>query len=226
MILIVAIIAMLALLVLPGLWTRWVLKRHSGGRADYRGSGAEFARHLLAELDMDEVKVEPTEDGDHYDPEARTVRLSKSNWSGRSLTAVTVAAHEVGHAIQHKQGVGGLQRRTRVIGFTQRAQKIGSMLMIGIPILILLTRAPHAGLLMMVGGLLMFGSATLAHLLTLPVEWDASFRRAMPLLESGYLPRSDLPAARHILLACAFTYVAASLLSIVNIWRWLALLRR
>lgn len=221
-----AIILLLALILLPGLWTRWVLRRHAGHREDYRGSGAEFARHLLDELALHEVKVEQTDRGDHYDPTSKTVRLAPDHWNGRSLTAVTVAAHEVGHAIQDHQGLGGIHLRSRLVGYTQHAERVGSLLMLGIPVLLLLTRTPASGALLFVGGALAFGSAALVHLVTLPVEWDASFRRAMPMLESGYLDQTDLRAARHILLACAFTYVAASLLSILNIWRWLALLRR
>ncbi len=222
----IALVLLLALFLLPGLWTRWVLRRHAGHREDYRGSGADFARHLLGELAMDHVQVEQTDGGDHYDPSSKTVRLSKDNYAGRSLTAVTVAAHEVGHAIQDHKGLGGIHLRTRLVGYTHKAERIGSMLMLGIPVLLLLTRAPASGALLFLGGVLAFGSAALVHLVTLPVEWDASFRRAMPMLQSGYLTGPDLSAARHILLACAFTYVAASLLGILNIWRWLALLRR
>lgn len=223
---IVLIIVVLAICLLPGLWTRWVLKRHAGHRDDFRGSGAEFARHLLDEEGLGEVKLEQTESGDHYDPSSKTVRLSPEYFEGRSLTAVTVAAHEVGHAIQDHQGVGGLHLRSQLVGFTQVAERAGSVLMLGIPVLVILTRMPTPGLLLFLGGALAFGSAALVHLFTLPVEWDASFRRAMPILESGYLGGADLSAARHILLACAFTYVAASLMSILNVWRWLALLRR
>lgn len=220
------IIIVLAVCLLPGLWTRWVLKRHAGHREDFRGSGAEFARQLLDEQGLSEVAVEQTETGDHYDPNSKTVRLSADNWSGQSLTAVTVAAHEVGHAIQDHHGLGGLHLRSRMVGFTQIAEKLGSVLMLGIPVLVLLTRMHVPGLLLFAGGVLAFGSAALVHLVTLPVEWDASFSRAMPILQSGYLSGADLGAARHILLACAFTYVAASLMSVFNIWRWIALLRR
>ena len=71
-----------------------------------------------------------------------------------------------------------------------------------------------------------FLSAALVHFVTLPVEFDASFRRALPLLQAGVLDKRDLPAARRILTACALTYVAASLSAMLNLWRWLAILRR
>jgi len=220
------ILIVLAVFLLPGLWTKWVLKRHAGHRDDFRGSGEAFARQLLEEQGMATVGVEQTEQGDHYDPSSKTVRLSASNFSGHSLTAITVAAHEVGHAIQDHHNLGGLHLRSRMVHFTQTAERIGSGLMLAIPVLVLLTRMHVPGLLLFAGGVLAFGSAALVHLVTLPVEWDASFRRAMPILQAGYLSGPDLAAARHILLACAFTYVAASLMSVFNIWRWIALLRR
>lgn len=220
------ILLLLALILLPGLWVRRVMRKHSAHRADFRGDGAAFARHLLAEQGLHVVGVEVTDRGDHYDPTDRMVRLSPENYAGRSLTAVTVAAHEVGHAIQHHYGLGGLSTRTALVGWAIRAERLGGLLMIGVPLLLILTRTPMSGALMLLGGLLAFGAAALVHLLTLPVEWDASFRRAMPLLETGYLDENDLAAARQILLAAALTYVGASLLAILNVWRWLAVLRR
>lgn len=93
---IVLIVLALAIFVLPNLWAKWVLKRHTRGRDDYPGTGAELAEHLLRRLGVDGVKVERSEFGDHYDPESRCVRLTPDHYDGRSLTAVTVAAHEVG----------------------------------------------------------------------------------------------------------------------------------
>ena len=84
----------------PQLWTRRVFAQYRVPRPDYPGTGGELARHLLDRLDMKHIKVETTEKGDHYDPETKAVRLTPDNFSGKSLTAVTVAAHEVGHAIQ------------------------------------------------------------------------------------------------------------------------------
>jgi Zn-dependent membrane protease YugP len=220
------ILLLLALVLLPGLWVRRVMRRHAGHRPDFRGDGAAFARHLLDEHGMPEVGVELTERGDHYDPTARMVRLSPENHAGRSLTAITVAAHEVGHAIQHHQGVGGLSTRTQLVGWAIRAERLGGGLMLAIPLLLILTRMPASGGLLFLGGALAFGSAALVHLVTLPVEWDASFRRALPILANGYLDAEDLAAARQILLAAALTYVGASLLSILNVWRWIAVLRR
>jgi Zn-dependent membrane protease YugP len=88
----------------PQLWVQVVLRRHSEPRADFPGTGGEFARHLLTQLGLESVNVEPTDAGDHYDPASRTVRLTADRLYGKSLTAVVVAAHEDGHALQHRLG--------------------------------------------------------------------------------------------------------------------------
>lgn len=211
----------------PQLWTRRVFAQYSGPRPDYPGTGGELARHLLDQLDMKQIKVETTEKGDHYDPDTKTVRLSHDHFGGKSLTAVTVAAHEVGHAMQDHMGYQPLGERARLVRFARGAEKLGAVVMMGIPIATALARTPTAGVLVLVAGMATMGIATLVHLITLPVEWDASFRRALPVLQQGnYLPPADMQGARRILIAAALTYVAASLASLLNLWRWIAFLRR
>lgn len=211
----------------PQLWTRRVFARYSEPRPDYPGTGGDLARHLLSQLDMEHIKVETTEKGDHYDPETKTIRLMPDHFSGKSLTAITIAAHEVGHAIQDRIDFRPLAERTRLVRFAQGAEKVGAMVMMGIPIATALTRTPSAGILVMVAGMATMGIATLVHLVTLPVEWDASFRRALPILQQrNYLSPDDMRGARRILIAAALTYVAASLASLLNLWRWIAFLRR
>ena len=211
----------------PQLWVRHVMRRHSTPRADFPGSGGELARHLLDRLGLAEVGVDATDQGDHYDPVARVVRLRGEHFNGRSLTAVVIAAHEVGHAVQDASGYRPLRWRQRLLGFTQIAQQLGNGLIMATPLIAVITRMPSAGLLLLAAGLASLGSALLIHLITLPVEWDASFGRALPLLEAGqYIPAKDLPAARHILRAAAFTYVAGTLAGLLNFWRWLRLARR
>ncbi|OOG23238.1 peptidase [Thioalkalivibrio denitrificans] len=226
MVFVILFALVLLALFLPSWWAGWVLRRYSTEREDYPGTGGEFARHLLDRFDMGHVQVEETNGGDHYDPMAKAVRLSPEYLNGRSLTAVTVAAHEVGHAIQDHRGYTPLAWRTRLVSVAGSAEKLGAALMMLAPLLLLVTRRPAGGLIMLLGGALSFGAAALVHLVTLPVELDASYRRAMPILASGYLPKEDLAPARRILTACAFTYVAASLASMLNLWRWLAILRR
>jgi len=225
-ILVVAVIVLL-LLFGPHFWVQRVLSRHATPRQDFPGTGGEFARHLLRRLQLDDVQVESSTTGDHYDPAARAVRLTPEKLDGKSLTAVTVAAHEVGHALQHRLGYRPLLWRNRLAGAAQLAQHLGNGLIVLAPVVSAVTRAPSAAGLMLVAGLASFGSAALVHLVTLPVEWDASFRRALPLLDAGgYLSEQDRRRAREILTAAAFTYVAASLASLLNLWRWLRWLKR
>ncbi len=224
--LIIGGVLLLALIYGPSLWVRRVMARHRTPTDRYPGTGAELARHLLKRLDLPQVTVESTEQGDHYDPMAKAVRLSPDNHDGRHLTAVTVAAHEVGHALQDAIGYQPLVWRTRLARIASRAQRVGGFLLLAIPILLILTRVPASALMLLVAGLASVGLAVLVHLITLPTEFDASFRRALPLLESGYLKPEDRPAARRILAAAALTYVAAALMSVFNIWVWLRMLLR
>ncbi len=224
---ILLILLILAVLIGPQVWTKWVFSKYRGHREDYSGTGGELARHLLDRFEMSHVQVETTALGDHYDPQAKAVRLLPDHYNGKSLTAVTVAAHEVGHAIQDRTGYGPLHERTRLIRLAQGAEKAGSFVMLGIPIVAGLTRSPAGGLLVLLAGLAVMSMGALVHLVTLPVEWDASFRRALPILEQGrYIPPKDMDGARKILTAAALTYVAASLGGLLNIWRWIMLMRR
>lgn len=211
----------------PQLWTRRVFAKHSTPRPDYPGTGAQLARHLLDRFNLQHVKVEPTETGDHYDPAIKAVRLTPAIFDGKSLTAITVAAHEVGHAIQDHLGYRPLAERTKLVRVAQGAEKVGAVLMMGIPIAAAVARTPAASVAVMMAGLATMGISTLVHLLTLPVEWDASFRRALPVLKQGeYLAPGDERGARSILTAAALTYVATSLASLLNLWRWISFLRR
>jgi Zn-dependent membrane protease YugP len=221
------LIAFLAVAVyLPSIWVKWVLKRHSKPRDDFPGTGGELAAHFVERLSLTGVKVEETPLGDHYNPATKTVGLSKDIFHGKSLTAVTVAAHEIGHAIQHADGYVPLETRTRWAETVVIGQKVGAALLMVSPIVVLLLKVPAAGLLTALGGFLVLGLGALMHLVTLPTELDASFNRALPLLQTGYIPESDMPAAKSILRAAAFTYVASALATFVNIWMWLRILRR
>lgn len=224
--LIVLIIALLALALAPQLWVKSVLRRHGVPRDDFPGTGGEFARHVLNRLGLDSVKVERSDLGDHYDSEARAVRLSEYNFEGRSLTAVVVAAHEVGHAMQDASDYPALRTRTRLAKLAIKLQKAGVVVMLAAPLLFVIVKSPVAVLLQAALAVVFLGISLILHLVTLPVEMDASFRRAMPLLEAGrYLEGNDLPAARSILRAAAFTYVAAAAMSLLNVASWIRILR-
>lgn len=228
MVLVVAVL--LVLIVAPSVWVQQVLRKYAQPADRYvdRGTGAELARHLIARLDLTDVKVEPTESGDHYDPEARAVRLSREHFHGTSLTAITIAAHEVGHAVQHARGERLFALRYQLARAIRQVERVAGVLLVALPLLGALARAPMIGGLSLLG--VVVGTAvlgTLVHLVTLPVEFDASFGKALPILQEGrYLKGNDLIHARRILRAAALTYVAGSLLGLLNFWRLLRLMRR
>jgi Zn-dependent membrane protease YugP len=210
----------------PMLWVMAVLARHGRERPDFPGTGGEFARHLLDEMGLQSVKVEETAFGDHYDPQLKAVRLLPKNFNGRSLTGVVIAAHEVGHAMQDATNSGMLRTRTRLAKTAVIVETVGSIAMLAAPLVAVLLRHPAGFLLQVVAALAILSVSVVLHLVTLPVEFDASFNRALPVLRHGrYIPDDDFPAAQSILRAAAFTYVAAALMSLVNIMRWLRILR-
>lgn len=221
-----AIGLLVAIVVLPQFWVKRVIARHAEERSDIPGTGGELARHLLDGMKLDHVKVEETEAGDHYDPVAKVIRLSPAHMNVRSLSAVVVAAHEVGHAMQDATGYAPLQARTKLAKRARTLETAGAVLMLAAPVVMALTRTPHALLLELAAGLVLLGTTVAMHAVTLPVEFDASFKRALPVLEQGgFVQAKDMPAAREILRAAAFTYVAAAAMSLIDIARWLRVLR-
>lgn len=220
------ILAILTIVFGPSIWCRWVIRRHQGDRPDFPGTGGELARHLLDRAGLSEVKVELADEGDHYDASDKAVRLGKENLNGRSLTAVTIAAHEVGHAIQDRDDYAPLRTRHRLVIATHGIERVGSAVMLAAPLLGLVMRSPLLMMLIVGLGILTLAIRVVVHLATLPVEFDASFNRALPILDQGdYLSKRDLPAARRLLTAAAWTYVAGSLATLLNLWRWLRVLR-
>ena len=220
------IIIAIAVLFGPHLWARHVLNRYNR-REYFSGNGIDLARLVVERLNLNEVTVEMTDTGDHYNPAEKTICLTKNTCGRKTLTAVVVAAHEIGHAIQDQSGYKPLKTRTRMIGTAQKLERIGAIIMMAVPVLAGVTRAPSVGLLMLIGGFASLCIPVLVHLLTLPTEFDASFKRALPMLTSGsYIPPEDYPAARKILIACALTYVASSLIGLLNVWRWIRVLMR
>lgn len=223
----ILILFLIVLLFAPQWWAQYTFRRYAKPLERIPGNGAELARHLLDRFDMPTVNVEKTNaDNDHYDPQSRSVRLSPNNYDQNSLTAIAVAAHEVGHAIQHHRGETLLNLRTRLIQVASLAQKIGAAALVVMPLAALVTRAPATGLMLMFAGLGSMFLASLVHLVTLPVELDASFNKALPILREGYVRKEDELKVRKILRAAALTYLAGSLASLLNLWRWIAILRR
>jgi hypothetical protein len=210
----------------PSLWARHVLDRYN--REEYfSGNGYDLARLILNRAGLEHIAVEPTDLGDHYDPMARVVRLNPKYCGRRSLSAVVVASHEVGHALQHAAGYAPLMFRTRLVLVARNLERLGVGIIMAAPVITALTRIPASGVLFLLGGFLGLGMPILVHLMTLPVELDASFKRALPCLSRyALVPPEDLSPSRAILTACALTYVAGALAGLFNIWRWLRVLRR
>ena len=224
---IVLIVLLLGIVFGPAIWVSRVLDRYSVPADRYSGTGADLARHLLDKHGLHRVAVETTDQGDHYDPEAKAVRLTEDKFGGRSLTAITVAAHEVGHAVQDRDSYAPLRMRTRLVKATRGIEKLGAGVLMVSPFLGLVTRTPVVGLLTFAAGMVTLGTAALVHFVTLPTEFNASFGRALPMLdEHRVLKQVDRPHARRLLTAAALTYVSASLMSLLNIARWIAILRR
>src|SRR5262245_33370796 len=214
------------LAVLPQMWVRKTIARYSRDRPDFPGTGGEFARHILDEMQLTHVRVEESALGDHYDPETKTVRLLPAHFGGRSLAAVVIAAHEAGHASQAGDGDAPLQARTRLAKQAMQMEKVGAVVMLAAPVVLAIVKAPHLILIEVCCGVMIFALAIVLHAVTLPVEFDASFRRALPVLKAGrYIKQQDMRAAKQILRAAAFTYVAAASMSVLDVMRWLRVLR-
>jgi hypothetical protein len=220
------VVLLLALIFLPQMWITRVLRAHQVERPDIEGTGAELARHLLDRAELRHVKVELTEHGDHYDPEAETVRLSLPHHDGRSVAAIAVAAHEVSHALQHAHGDRVFALRMRLAPTVIWVERGAQLAFFAIPVFGVFLRSPALIAMNVALVVMMLGARLAMHVVTLPMEVDASFRRALPILEAGrFLPDDAMPAARSVLRAAALTYVAAALVSLIDITRLLRVLR-
>jgi Zn-dependent membrane protease YugP len=188
-----------------------------------RLTGQDVARRLLLLNNLTQVAVEPHEGQltDHYDPRARAVRLSVQNYATNSIAAISIAAHEVGHAIQHGTGYAPLRFRHALVP----AANIGSSLALPLFFVGFFFGVKTPGLAwLMDAGILLFAGAVVFQLVTLPVEFDASRRALRQLQSSATLPAAETAMAREVLGAAALTYVAAAAVSAAHLLR-LVLLR-
>ena len=143
MTIIVFIILILAIVFGPSLWVKRVLEKYSLPADRYAGTGAQLARHLLNKHGLEDVAVERTPEGDHYDPQAKAVRLTDDKFDGKSLTAITVAAHEVGHALQDRDGYAPLRVRGQLVRASRWVEKLGAGVLLVSPFIGILTRVHH-----------------------------------------------------------------------------------
>ncbi|MBM3324816.1 MAG: zinc metallopeptidase [Calditrichaeota bacterium] len=181
-------------------------------------TGAQVARRILDSQGLSDIKVEPVEGEltDHYDPRKRVVRLSEGVYNSPSLAALGVAAHETGHALQHKFQYAPMTVRA---GFVPVAQ-FGSTL--AIPLFLIGLFIPSISWMMDLG-ILFFAGAVLFHLVTLPVEFNATGRAIKILSGGGYLAPDETDGARRVLSAAAWTYVAAATMALLQLLRLILL---
>ena len=227
MVLLASLLIILALIFGPSLWVKLVMKKYSSEKSEMPGTGGELARHLIKRLSLKDVTVETTNLGDHYDPIEKKVRLSQEHYESKSLTAIAIAAHEVGHAIQDRQGDKRLATRTKMIPIVNKVARLSSIIISLSPVIGIITRHPMPFSFLLLLGISGFIARMLIHAVTLPIEFDASFSKALPLLKEGkYISQSSEKAISQILKAASLTYVSAALADILNLSRWIVILSR
>lgn len=179
-------------------------------------TGADVATAILRRNGMaGQVAVEAVAGSlsDHYDPSAKTVRLSEDVYGSNSIAAIGVAAHEVGHAIQHNLQYGPLELRHKMVPVTNFASSAS------FPILLLGLFLQISDLIYI--GIILFSAVVLFHVVTLPVEFNASRRAVVQLAETGLVSNEEIPMVKKVLGAAALTYVAAALSAIANLLYYL-----
>jgi len=193
--------------------------KYSGVRSSRGYTGRDVAQTLLRNNGISQVNVEAIRGSltDHYDPRVRTLRLSETVYGNNSIAAIGVAAHEVGHAIQHQQQYGPLALRHSIVPVANFASSAAfPILLIGM----FLSRTPF-GLNMILLGIILFSAVVLFHVVTLPVEFNASRRAVVQLSETGLISSEEVPMVKKVLGAAALTYLAAALSAIANLMYYL-----
>ncbi|GGE14913.1 putative membrane protease YugP [Marinithermofilum abyssi] len=195
-----------------GSFDRWSKEAASSGMTGY-----DVARRILDDNGLHDVKVEavPGKLTDHYDPIHRVVRLSEPVYYSNSIAAISVAAHECGHAIQHKEAYGALVLRHRmfpVVNMTSQVAPI--LLMVGLFL---------GAMKLFALGILFFAGAVAFQLVTLPVEFNASSRAKNIMVQMGMIRNVEERGVNKVLNAAALTYVASTLYAVVELFRFIAL---
>jgi Zn-dependent membrane protease YugP len=180
-------------------------------------TGAEVAKMILDRMGVSDVVVEPVagELTDHYDPSAKAVRLSEVVYGSTSLAAAAVAAHECGHVLQDVQGYKPMNVRAALVPVVNLGANFGPLLIMGGLFL-----GALGGIFIQIG-IALFAAVILFHLVTLPVEFDASSRALRLIDEFGILQGEENRAARKVLNAAAFTYVATALYALLQLVQYI-----
>ena len=199
------------------IWVQNAYSKYAKVPNDSGLTGADVARRILEENDIYDVEVLTSPGGalsDHYDPRNKTVNLSPDVYGGHSVASIAVAAHEVGHAMQHHQGYQAIAIRNNLLPFAQ----IGSV--IGWGALIIGLASEISGLTLV--GLIAVGAIALFQLVTLPVEFNASTRAKQQLSALKIADSSEMTGVNKVLTAAAFTYLAAFLSTVLQVLRLFA----
>jgi Zn-dependent membrane protease YugP len=206
-------------------WAQWKVQstyqKWARVRAANGMSGREMAKSIMSRNGVGDVGVEAVGGvlSDHYDPRAKVVRLSEPIYAGSSIASIAVASHEVGHVLQHAQGYAPLALRSAM------APVVGIASMAAMPLFLigLIFNMPGVSGWLMDLGILFFSGAVLFHLVTLPVEFDASKRALAQLTASGSIHPDEVSGAKQVLDAAALTYVAAAAMAALQLIRLIML---
>jgi uncharacterized protein len=212
------------LLLIPAMilafWAQWKVQhtyqQMSRVRASNGMTGRDVARSILTRNGISDVGIEPVAGvlSDHYDPRVKKVRLSELNYAGNSLAAIAVSAHETGHVLQHAQGYAPMQLRSAIAPVAN----LTSMAAFPIFLIGLIFRSGMSGFFMDLG-IWLFAGTLVFHLVTLPVEFNASKRALAQLTEMGTVAPDEVRGAKKVLDAAALTYVAAAAMAALQILR-------
>jgi Zn-dependent membrane protease YugP len=212
---IVLIVPALALTLYAQFKVKSAFARMSKVRSVSGMTGAQVAKSLLQRNNINDVTVEAVEGNltDHYDPVKKVLRLSREVYGSDSLAALGVAAHETGHAIQHKLAYGPLKLRQTMYPLANFGSTLAMPLFI---VGMIVSFKPLIDI-----GIVMFAAAVFFSLVTLPVEFDASKRALAQLATNGYVRSEEIAGARRVLDAAALTYVAAAAMAVLQLVRLL-----
>ena len=203
-------------LFLPSIWVNYVLRKNNEILPDMPFTGNQLGQKLLKENNLENVLIEPIKQVDHYNPIEKKVNISEDKLHKKSITSIAVVAHEIGHAIQDKENYKPLILRQKLIEKTLFFQRIGSfLLIIGLPSIFAITKSPFITFIAAIIIMGCLSTNVLIHLITLPVETNAS-SRALKILQK-YVPNENMRQCRSVLRAAAFTYLAQSIVSIFRL---------
>lgn len=209
----------------PIIWFNFVFKKNNKILEKMPFNGLEFGEQIIKEKNLSDVVIEVAMEGDHYDPNEKKVRVKQERLDNKSITAISVVCHEIGHAIQHNENYKPLERRQILVKNTAWISKLGGgILYIGLPTLFATGSFPliRVCLILVIFTIII---NVLIHLVTLDVEIDASFNRALPILREK-VPSQYHEECRSVLRAAAYTYVIGALRSVISLrYIWLLIMR-